>query len=93
MQKATMPLPSCDLHCGILRLQPVKASRRTVPTKSAPAEPGAKRDDRREDVMGRTIVALVLVIGLLGAGPAAAGPEEDATAVRRNFEQAFNAKN
>jgi len=43
--------------------------------------------------MGRTIVALVLVIGLLGAGPAAAGPEEDATAVRRNFEQAFNAKN
>lgn len=43
--------------------------------------------------MGRTIVALVLVIGLLGAGPAAAGPEEDATAVRRNFEQAFNTKN
>ncbi len=44
-------------------------------------------------MVGRTIVAFVLLIGLLGAGPATAGPEEDAAAVRRNFEQTFNSKN
>ena len=43
--------------------------------------------------MRRMIVACVVLIGLLGTGPATAGPEEDAAAVRRNFEQAFNAKN
>ena len=42
--------------------------------------------------MGR-IVAFALMIGLLGMGPATAGPEEEASAVRRNFEQAFNSKN
>ena len=42
--------------------------------------------------MGR-IVAFALLIGLLGMGPATAGPEDEATAVRRNFEQAFNSKN
>jgi hypothetical protein len=43
--------------------------------------------------MGRIIVTFVLLIGLLGIGPATAGPEEEANAVRRNFEQAFNSKN
>ncbi len=43
--------------------------------------------------MRRTVAAFVFLIGLLSAGPAAAGPEEDATAVRRNIEQTFNAKN